>query len=448
MENLIEYTSNEYPQLSVVIPTYEGHHAYLQEAVNSVGFNLAEIIIVNDSDTPLDVSGDHIYVINRDTPERWGTGKARNIGGQYAHTDLLLWLDSDDVFVPNGVKLLYDKYIQTIDDDHPYGKIVYGGLLRGFDNAYWAMKPQYCGDDIRESGLMTPAMPYCILIPKVMHELIGGYDEDMITWEDVDYEKKITVNGLCAEHIHSVIFWYRWESGKRRDLSNDQDIKQQVSAHMYAKYKEYHEGRKKLGNCATCGQPPKSPYKPVSNVDELPTVDAIAKNEILYLVYIGTDLVHTVHGPVTNIPYRIGKSSRKEHYRKRVVDKTANLSRDEINRQDAEELIQIKYQGRFNLYKYEVEVVVGDAPIPLPPRKTLADEIANQIIGIEENDNIGFIFEAEKAITEYTIGDMKALIKNGEVFKSQLQTWLEQEGRLKNPRKGMIKLLDETISTI
>lgn len=440
---MIRYSNDAVPKLTVVIPTYEKHHKFLQEAVDSIRFEKAEVIIVNDSLEHLSVEGANITVINRDTPENWGSGRARNIGAKAANTDLLLWLDSDDMFLPNGVAILHQVWESTISVDHPEGKIVYGGLLRSFDNAYWPMSEQYCGNDINKSGLKLPAMPYCMLIPKAMHELINGYDEELITWEDVDYEKKITVAGLCAQHVNSAIFWYRWESGERRDLSDQPEIKQQVSRQMYTKYKKYHEGVEKLGNCHTCGNPPPSPYKANKKVGNLPEPSSIASNERLYLVYIGTDAVHTVPAPATRLTYRWGKSSRQNHYKKLVVDKTLNLTEGEVNRLDAAEFIQLRRRGSSYEFRYEVEVVVGEEPIPLKKKPVVVPVID------DKNPDVNFLFETkETLITDLTIAQLDEELASGDVFKSQLQVWREQEARQEKPRKGVIQRLDDAISSV
>lgn len=446
MDNLIEYNTNQYPQLTVVIPTYEKHHKYLAQAVASVDFDLAEIIIVNDADIPIEVIGDNISVINRKPNEsRWGTGKARNVGAAAANTELLLWLDGDDLFLPNGVKLLFEGYIATKTAENPLGLITYGNFIRSFDNMYWQMQEQYCGADINKSGLVIPAIPYCMLIPKVYHDYIGGYDEVMPTWEDIDYEKKITVAGLCTNRVNSAIFWYRWDSGERRELSTDPMIKKQVSDHMYLKYSDYHEGRKSFMPCTTCGNQPTNPHKPQSFINRGQTPPTnLASNEQLFLIYIGEDLVHTEVGVHTKHSYRIGKSSVKHHFRKRVVDKAVDLANDEVNKLDAENFVSRKKGGRSHEFKYEVEIVVGNTPTPLPTRTTPVPPPSPQIA---KNPDLGFVLTAGEPVSDISIPQMQKRIEDGSVFKSQLQTWLEQEKLAEKPRSGMLKVLNEALDT-
>lgn len=454
METLIKYNIPEKnaPQLTVVIPTYEPHHQYLQQALDSIQFDLAEVIIVNDSDIPLEAVGNNIRILNKEPDvDRKGTGWARNMGAAFAATDLLLWLDSDDMFLPNGVRLLYEAQRATVTSDNPDGLIVYGGFLRGLDNAYWSMSDQYCGSDIRQTGLFTPAMPYCILIPKSQHDLIGGYDEVMPTWEDIDYEKRITINGLCARRINSAIFWYRWESGTRRNLSADTAIHKQVSNHMYNRYKDYSEGRKQLMPCVTCGDQPQSPYKssPITNSNhktgQLP--QNLSKNEQLYLIYKGESAVHPKTGPHTGFTYRWGRSSRLAHYKKRVVDRIQDLASDEVNRLDAQEFITQRRQGHGYEFKYEVEVVVGSGPTPLPPKRAIPESTVTRPPAAGELD-LGFIFETNDPVSDYSIPKMEKKLAEEDVPKAKLQIWLEQEKRSEKPRSGMLDVLNEALAAI
>jgi len=78
---------------------------------------------------------------------------------------------------------------------------------------------------------MTLIEPYLwcnvtCLIPKLWHDEIGGFDESMKSWEDVDYHWRLARAGKCYTRIEQELLVYRFYSGKRRDegLKNNRGI--------------------------------------------------------------------------------------------------------------------------------------------------------------------------------------------------------------------------------
>jgi len=56
------------------------------------------------------------------------------------------------------------------------------------------------------------------LIPKAWHIEIGGFDETMKSWEDVDYWWRMAWSGKCFVHIPRPLMVYRFGTGDRRDI--------------------------------------------------------------------------------------------------------------------------------------------------------------------------------------------------------------------------------------
>lgn len=419
--------------ISVIIPTYEGHHKYVQQAINSVDFEDSEIIVVNDSLVPLEAEG--VTVINRTEEPKWGTGKARNLGAIEAK-GVLLWLDADDVLIPGAMQLLWNAWIESISEANPYGNIIYGDLIRSDTNYYWRVKDQYCGPDLRKSGLITSNRPYCCLIAKENHDLVGGYDELMPTYEDIDYEKKTTVAGMCETHLNAAIYWYRWDSGERRNLAKDEEVKRAVSDYMYNKYRRFHTGEIKLSNCRTCGDQPISPYNKNAGAQNLVrSVPQPDSNEVQFLVYIGGEPTHSERGPVTGLEYRVGGDRR--HAKKRIVDHMTP-GPDEIARADVNELVKRRIHNR-DQFKLQVEIVVGETR----PKPQVSKPVQMQPTP-QPDVNMDFFFE-DDPIGNYSVNAIKKKIAEDDVPRSQLQLWLEEEQRSVKPRIGMIAELKNAI---
>lgn len=424
------------PLISVIIPTYEKHYQYLMAAINSIDFESAEIIVVNDSLDRIDFDlPESTILINREDEESWGTGRARNIGADNAKGEAFLWLDSDDMFIPGAIKLLWDAYVLSKTPNNPGGNIVYGDLIRSDNNYYWQVKDQYCGNDIMKSALMISNRPYCCLISRIHHYTVGGYDENLPTYEDIDYEKLTNVEGICETHLNAAIYYYRWHSGERRNLGADEVLKRNVDLYIYEKYKDYHTGVKKLANCRKCGDQPISPYSNNQNRNQPKTLVNPAQDEVQYLVYIGGEPTHSIAGEVTGRTYRFGFDKR--HSRKRIVD-YVDVGPNEVNRDDARVFLPIRIHNR-DQFKYETEVLIGENRSPRQPTPTLIR--TPQIVEAETNTQLNSIFDVD-SIVNYSINDIKDKLAEDEIPRSQLQLWLEEELRRgKDARSGMEKVL-------
>lgn len=107
--------------ISIILPIYNVD-AYLNSALESIinqtiGFKNLEIIMVDDC------SEDDSAVIMNQYSEKYdnfisihfkknsgGAGKPRNIGLKYASSDLILFLDPDDEFMPDVCERLYSEF--------------------------------------------------------------------------------------------------------------------------------------------------------------------------------------------------------------------------------------------------------------------------------------------------------------------------------------------------
>ncbi len=114
-------------QISVIVPVYNVED-YLEEClesltVQSIGLNNFEVIMVNDSST--DNSGqimdryskkyDNFTAVH--LPQNsGGAGHPRNVGIQRAVGKYIMFLDSDDKYMPDTCKIMYDA-ISTYESD-------------------------------------------------------------------------------------------------------------------------------------------------------------------------------------------------------------------------------------------------------------------------------------------------------------------------------------------
>jgi len=97
------------PLISVIIPVYNGER-YLAEAIESAlaqTWEPVEIIIVDDGSTDgsADVASRFASSVKYDLQPHAGPGAARNRGARLARGDYLAFLDADDLWLKEKLKL-------------------------------------------------------------------------------------------------------------------------------------------------------------------------------------------------------------------------------------------------------------------------------------------------------------------------------------------------------
>lgn len=185
--------ASDAPLVSVIMPTYE-RPQFLERAVRSVlaqTHRNLELIVVNDAGCPvedllrgLDADGRITYVRLHENRNR---SAARNAGLALARGKYVAYLDDDDWYLPSHLERLVGLL------EHTGGAVAYGYSERVTEEkrtdgwAQTAVTPIY----------RMPYQPALLLVgnyipmPCLVHrrdclDLIGGFDEAMITHEDWD----------------------------------------------------------------------------------------------------------------------------------------------------------------------------------------------------------------------------------------------------------------------
>jgi len=129
------------PKISVIIPIYNDA-LYIQEAIRSVfsqKIEELEIIIINDGSTDNfeekieDFNDPRIRIIKQINS---GAAAARNNGIKNAKGEFLAFLDADDIWAPNKLKLQLEVLINREDINMVYGQVkeFYDSSILGYDN--------------------------------------------------------------------------------------------------------------------------------------------------------------------------------------------------------------------------------------------------------------------------------------------------------------------------
>ena len=226
------------PIISVIIPVGPGHEKAVVDALDSLEaqqFRHWEAIVVWDTGEPVpgELLKSHPYIRLLETNHK-GPGYARNRGAEMARAPFVLFLDADDWLYPEcmtrmllswqrDASIVYTDYVgkAMVKDvtkltpemqqqvyDHDGDEAVIGFRAAEFDCERVMRQPE------------VPPFVFCnvtALIPKIWHDGIGGFDERMPSWEDVDYHWRLARAGHCYVRLPEELMVYRFYTGSRRD---------------------------------------------------------------------------------------------------------------------------------------------------------------------------------------------------------------------------------------
>jgi len=228
------------PLISVIIPVGPGHAQYLTDALDSVQAQTLpswECIVVNDTDMPLNVTGSPwARVIDAGG---LGAGGARNRGLSAARAPLTVFLDADDILIPNALEQMTQAYLDS-DGAYIYGDWV---TLEDETRLDGAGDLHYTPEYDPQLWLQGAQHAVTCLLPTDKLREVGGFDETLPAWEDWDLMIKLAVNGVCGQHLAQPLLVYRLESGQRRKVGDAKE------AELLQTIRDRYEGVTIMGCC-------------------------------------------------------------------------------------------------------------------------------------------------------------------------------------------------------
>lgn len=281
------------PDMSIIIPVGKAHERAVKDALHSVEgqtHRFWECIVVNDTGKPLDLTG-FPWARVIETPRHFGTGKARNVGAFQSHTPFLVFLDADDMLKPRFLELCLRSYQRT-------GKYVYTDWITqekqtNFQNH---ATPEYSMDAFRECYSIHPVTT---LIPRKWFNEVGGFDEQMPAYEDVDLYLKFLKRGFCGQRVAEPLLIYNLNNGQRR--KNGKAWENDFRALMKERYGAFMENN----IMCSCIEPPKGkqavPPTPENAAEYRDTYGDMIKVE--YIDEYAPLAPVTFKGPATKVNY-------------------------------------------------------------------------------------------------------------------------------------------------
>jgi glycosyltransferase involved in cell wall biosynthesis len=215
------------PRVSAIIPAYNGASRYLEQAIHSVlaqTYRDFELIVVDDAST--DETG---RLVLRFPEARYlrlgvnsGQAAARNQGARVAKGELLGFLDQDDLWEREFLQTTVDLMAQ-----HPQAALVhtdgyqvnerneileYDAAMKATDSITQLLRG---GHDAATSGS---------LFRKASFDAVGGYDEELAVWEDIDLAIRL-FQKFPIMHVPKPFYRHRlYASNVSRDISSERAL--------------------------------------------------------------------------------------------------------------------------------------------------------------------------------------------------------------------------------
>ena len=174
-------------KLSIIIPTYneEEFLPHLLESIKRQNFTDYEVIIAdaNSTDRTREIAESYdAKIVDGGLP-----AVGRNKGAEIAQGKLLLFLDADVIMAPGYLQEAFEEFIEggigiSITQIIPLSDKTFDKVSHDFANLFM----RYV-EDLKPHG----AGCYGILTWKKLHEIVGGFDEQLDFGEDTDYIEKI-----------------------------------------------------------------------------------------------------------------------------------------------------------------------------------------------------------------------------------------------------------------
>jgi Glycosyl transferase family 2 len=191
------------PLVTVIVPVYNGAE-FLSDAIQNIlgqAYPSVEIIVVDDGSTD-DIDG---AVASLPTDLRFfkqdnsGAAAARNRGIRDASGDFIAFLDVDDLWPENNLRILVEFLLEHPDTDVVHG---YGQLME-LDAA--AGRYEYVGNP-RES---FPFYIGATLFRRAAFEKVGLFDTELRFAEDTDWFNRAIEAGIKLERLAQVTLLVR-----------------------------------------------------------------------------------------------------------------------------------------------------------------------------------------------------------------------------------------------
>jgi glycosyltransferase involved in cell wall biosynthesis len=201
------------PLVSAIIPVYNGER-FLAASIQSVlaqDYRPIEIIVVDDGST--DRSGEiaRAYAEVRCIRQpNGGVSAARNAGIAAARGEFVAWLDADDLWTADKLRVQMDYHLAQPD-------VGYTVTRQRIFLEPGSTVPSFLTDELLQNDHVG-FFPSTLVVRKTVYDRVGGYDTDFHVTESADWFARAKDAGIRMEIVPHVLLHKRaHETNMTRD---------------------------------------------------------------------------------------------------------------------------------------------------------------------------------------------------------------------------------------
>ena len=242
------------PRISVILPVYNGER-FLRKALQCIfdqEYPAHEIIVINDGSkdgTQQVLDGLRGRIISKTIPNG-GVSNARNEGIRIATGEYIAFLDADDIWFRNKLKViagLIEKYPEAdlLASDYVLRLAYYGNRLRRHSSFYHYPEKINYNAPLKLHPLRLflvckyTGTPSAVVVKKTTTEKIGYFNAKVRICEDLDFYLRMATQGNFVLSSDILLYKYNHEN----NLSND-DLRNFLARRSV--YKEFLAANKKF----------------------------------------------------------------------------------------------------------------------------------------------------------------------------------------------------------
>ncbi|OZY87669.1 hypothetical protein CBP51_12100 [Cellvibrio mixtus] len=200
-------TKKSGPLVSVITRTYQGREHYLKECIASVMNqtykNIEHIVVEDGGDTHKALiekiqafySGASIFYFSQ---EKLGRSAAGNKGLSKAQGKWCIFLDDDDLFLPDHIEILVNELINNEDLSAAYAlawEVKTDAAASDYLERFYLTEPVFYQEYSQETLMHHNYIPIqCILFDRNLFLERGGFDESLDQLEDWNLWVKYSIN--------------------------------------------------------------------------------------------------------------------------------------------------------------------------------------------------------------------------------------------------------------
>ena len=211
--------------VSVVIPTYN-YGRFIKAAISSVldqTRSPSEVIVVDDGSTDqtsavVAAFGKAVRYMRQDNA---GVSAARNLGVRESTSQLIAFLDADDILEPSTL----EKQVARLDSDEEIGLVHCG--MREFDDETGATIRLHLegGEDRVANNLLLWEGPVivaagAIIVSRQAFDRVGGFDTRMKVGEDWDFCYRVAQRFKIGFVAEPLVNYRRHNAAAHRNVEN------------------------------------------------------------------------------------------------------------------------------------------------------------------------------------------------------------------------------------